>query len=93
MDAATAEAEALAAIKGFLETATTLGPDALQSPDTPLLEGGAIDSLGILQLTAHLEDTLGLRISDEDFVPENFETIGSLVRFAARQLESRSVSA
>ncbi|MGE0595514.1 MAG: acyl carrier protein [Hyphomonadaceae bacterium] len=87
-----AEAEALAAIRGFLEAASLLPPDGSVTPDTALLEGGAIDSLGILQLTAHLEDTLGLQFSDEDFLPENFETVGSLMRFAARQIEARATA-
>lgn len=89
MNAATAEAEALAAIRGFLETSSALPPNASLTPEMPLLEGGVIDSLGVLQLTAHLEETLGVQVSDEDFTPDNFETIGSLMRFAARQLEQR----
>lgn len=49
---------------------------------TPLLAGGAIDSLGILDLAAFLGERLGLEISDEDFEPANFETFGQLVAFA-----------
>jgi len=45
-----------------------------------------IDSLGVLQLATHLEKHLGLRIEDEDFVPENFATVDSLVRFVTRNL-------
>jgi acyl carrier protein len=52
--------------------------------DTPLLGSEALDSLGILNLTAHLEETQNIRIADEDFVPENFETVGSVVRFIVR---------
>lgn len=52
---------------------------------TPLLEGGMIDSLGILDLTAFLGDRLGIEISDEDFEPGNFETFGQLIAFAERK--------
>jgi len=52
---------------------------------TPLLSGGAIDSLGILDLMAFVGETLGIEIQDEDFEPENFETVGHLIAFAERK--------
>lgn len=52
---------------------------------TPLLAGGVIDSLGILDLTAFLGERLGIEIGDEDFEPDNFETFGQLVAFAQRK--------
>lgn len=53
--------------------------------DSRLLEGGLIDSLGILELMAFLGETYGIEVSDEDFLPENFETIGSLASFVERK--------
>jgi acyl carrier protein len=52
---------------------------------TPLLTGGAIDSLGILDLTAFLSERLGIEIHDEDFEPANFETFGGLMAFVERR--------
>lgn len=52
---------------------------------TPLLTGGAIDSLGILDLTAFLGERLGIQIGDEDFEPGNFETFGCLIAFVERR--------
>jgi acyl carrier protein len=48
---------------------------------TPLLETGAVDSLGILDLAAFLGERFGIEISDEDFEPQNFETFGRLIGF------------
>jgi acyl carrier protein len=59
--------------------------DTQLDEDTRLLEGGLLDSLGILQLTLFLGDSLGLEIEDEDFVPENFGTVGDLARFVLRK--------
>jgi len=56
------------------------------SGDTRLLEGGLLDSLGVLQLTLFLGEHFGVEIEDTDFVPENFETIGDVVRFIQRKL-------
>jgi acyl carrier protein len=52
---------------------------------TPLLTGGAVDSLGILDLTAFLTERLGIQISDEDFEPGNFETFGCLIALVERR--------
>ena len=52
---------------------------------TPLLTGGAVDSLGILDLAAFLGERLGVDVSDDDFEPGNFETFGCLVSFVERR--------
>jgi len=58
--------------------------------DTPLLDSGALDSLGILHLMTFLSENLQIEIADEDFVPENFQTAGSLARLVERKrLERR----
>ena len=52
---------------------------------TALLAGGAIDSLGILDLTAFLTEQFGIEVSDDDFDPDNFETFGRLIAFVERK--------
>ena len=55
----------------------TLGSGAIDL-NAPLLDSGAIDSLGILDVMAHLGEAFSIVIEDEDFTPENFETLASL---------------
>jgi acyl carrier protein len=52
---------------------------------TPLISSGAIDSLGILDLVAFLGERFGIELNDEDFDPDNFETVGTLAAFVERQ--------
>ena len=47
----------------------------------PLLKNGLIDSLGILEVVTFLEREFGIVVSDEELLPENFESIGSLSKF------------
>jgi acyl carrier protein len=54
--------------------------------DTPLLEGGIVDSLGMLEILTFINRELGIELGDGDLVPENFATIATLARF----LEGRS---
>lgn len=56
------------------------------STDTRLLEGGLLDSLGVLQLTLFLGEHFGLEIEDGDFMPENFETVGHVASFIRRKI-------
>jgi acyl carrier protein len=62
------------------EIASGLGKKEL-GQDENLLEQGIIDSLGILKLVTYLEDEYHIRISDEDIVPENFQSISDMVEF------------
>ena len=49
-------------------------PDDLGN-DTPLLERGILDSLGILNLVSFIEDEWGVTVEDEELIPEYFGTI------------------
>ena len=42
--------------------------------DTPLIDNGVIDSLGVMKLIAYLEETFAITVARDDLVPENFET-------------------
>ena len=55
------------------------------SADEDLLARGLIDSLGVSQLVAFLEDRFGVHVSDEDLTPENFQTLVRMEAFVARK--------
>jgi acyl carrier protein len=52
---------------------------------TPLLTGGTLDSLGVLELMMFLETTYGIGLDDSDFDAENLATVRHLVRFVERK--------
>ncbi len=49
--------------------------------ESSLLDSGVIDSLGILDLVAFMEETFGIEPTDEDLVPENFDSVSALVGY------------
>jgi len=53
-------------------------------PDEPLLDG-LIDSTSMLRLVLFIEERFGVRVEDDELVPENFETIRSLAEFVERK--------
>ena len=53
--------------------------------NTALLEKGILDSLGILDVVSFLESEFSIAISDEDLLPENFQTLSTLSAFVLRK--------
>ena len=53
--------------------------------DASLLSAGRLDSLGVLELVAFLEQTFEIRLADEDMMPENFDRLSTLVEFVEQR--------
>jgi len=51
-----------------------------------LLDSGILDSLGVLDLVGFIEKEFTVRVSDDELIPENFQTVDALVIF----VESKS---
>ncbi|MEJ2715524.1 MAG: acyl carrier protein [Deltaproteobacteria bacterium] len=62
------------------EIATDSGKESLD-PDEDLLEHGMLDSMAIMKLIVRLEETFSMTIQDEEIIPENFQSLNSMVRF------------
>lgn len=76
---------ALALLERFLRQHAPRAAAQPIGPQTPLLSSGLLDSLGVLQLVAFLDEELGVEIRDEDFSEENFATIGALLALIAHK--------
>lgn len=50
-------------------------------PEDDLLSAGILDSLGILQMVAFIEDRFGYQVPDEDVVFENFFSVEALANY------------
>jgi acyl carrier protein len=75
------------AVERFLVTEVRSGHrvDSI-APDDDLIGRGILDSLGIQQLVAFLESRYGLRIADEDIVPDNFQSLRRVETFVTAQM-------
>lgn len=60
------------------------------TPQDDLLESGVIDSLGVLDLVTFVEKEFGIAVSDEDLLPENFNTLERLTTFVRGKTGSGS---
>jgi len=53
--------------------------------DESFLENGIIDSTGVMELVAFLEDTFGITVEDEELIPENLDSINNVVAYLERK--------
>lgn len=53
-----------------------------------LVESGIIDSLGVMSLLSFLEEKFTIQVSGEDLVPENFESVATIVDLIKRSQAS-----
>jgi acyl carrier protein len=64
------------------------GITAIDSGDN-LLAKGIVDSHGVMELVAFLEERYGISVRDEDLTPENFESVARIDEFVARKQDGR----
>ncbi len=53
------------------------------SDDDSLMGKGIIDSTGVLELVAFIQESFGIQVDDRDLIPENLDSISNVMRFLA----------
>ena len=77
-------------IRDFIYKQFPIAKQRKISNDEPLLDSGVVDSLGILEIVNFVEDEFKITVSDEDLLPDNFNSIQTLVIFVEQKLENCS---
>ena len=68
-------------IKQFIIDNFLFGDGAKLNVDTPLFEKGIIDSTGVLELVAFIEENFKVIVSDDELVQDNFSSLSSIDKF------------
>ena len=58
--------------------------------DDQSLFGTVIDSTGALELVIFLQEHFGISVGDEDVVPENLDSVKSVVAYVAKKLVAKT---
>lgn len=64
----------------FIETDVATYDDPIET-DTDLLLTGLVDSLGVVMVSAWIQDALSITIDPGDIVLENFQTVAQMVTY------------
>lgn len=65
-------------LRGYLVDELGVREDLLND-DTLLLDAGLIDSLGVVELVAFCEESLGCAVPPEEISPDAFQSLDTLV--------------
>jgi len=82
--------DASSKVREFVVENFLFGDGESLKPDTSFLEEGIIDSTGILELVMFLEETYGIKIEDDELVPENLDNLRNMAGFLERKLKDAS---
>ena len=66
-------------------------PDRAFSDDAPLIRSGVIDSLGILEVVAFVEETWNVPVDVSGITESNFGSIAAIAEFVARSIASSAM--
>jgi acyl carrier protein len=55
-----------------------------------LIDRGLIDSIGLMRLVTFIEQELGVKVPDDEVVPDNFQTVASMEAMVSRLRSSRA---
>jgi len=80
-------------IREFIEENFILEGNDHLGDDDSLLEKGIIDSTGVLELVAFIEETYSFKIKDEELIPENLDSIKNISQFIQNKLNYSCESA
>jgi acyl carrier protein len=73
-------------LRRFIIDNFLFGRDSVDfSDEDSFLEKGLIDSSGVLELIGFLEETYGIKVRDNELVPENLDSINNLLRYLDRK--------
>jgi acyl carrier protein len=54
--------------------------------DVSFLEEGIVDSIGVMELVAFVEEKYQIRVNDQDVTPENFDSVNRLAKYIRHNL-------
>lgn len=82
-----------AAVKEFIVSNFLFGADdgSLGEEDS-FLESGIIDSTGIMEVVAWVEETFDFKVKDVDLLPENFDTVKRLAMYISNNVGNEPIN-
>jgi len=78
-------------LKKFISEEKGINIDDI-SNDTSLLESGMIDSVNMVQILSFIEEQFSIKVEDNELIPENFDTINSILNLIKGKLPDNSMN-
>ena len=74
-------------VRDFIGEAFLFGDESETFEDSDsFMQKGIIDSTGVLELTAFLEEKYNITVEDEEMIPANLDSVDNLIGLIGRKL-------
>jgi len=78
-------------LRVFIYKNFILGQDFVLDDADSFLARGVIDSMGVLELVAFLQEAYGITVENEELIPDNLDTLENLSAYVSRKLDSAAL--
>ena len=79
-------------IRNYIIENILFGDEELLDLDTSFQESGILDSIGFLELITFVEEKFDIKITDNEVVPENLETLRKISNFVKTKLDEKQLN-
>jgi acyl carrier protein len=59
--------------------------ESVLQDDDSFIDGGIIDSTGVMEIILFIEETYGIRVNDNEMLPVNLDSVDNLATFVQRK--------
>jgi len=79
-------------MKDYIVDCILFGDGEKLQVSASLQENRILDSLGFLDIITFMEQRFGIKIDDDEVIPENFDTLGKMSQFVERKMNGRTAA-
>jgi acyl carrier protein len=72
-------------VRKYLLDNFVMGGDVEIGDETSFMDSHVLDSTGFIELISFIEESFGVKIADEEMLPENLDSLEAIDAFVARK--------
>jgi len=72
-------------VRQYIQDNFLMGSAETYADDASFMDAQLLDSTGFLELVHFLEDSYGIKVKDEEMMPENLDSLDAVARFVMRK--------
>jgi len=82
--------EEISKVRAYIVDNFLYGEEGKLTEEASFLGSSIIDSTGVLELVNYLEETFGIKILDDEIVPENLDSLRNISLFLKKKMNGTS---
>jgi acyl carrier protein len=72
-------------VRAFVTSNFPVADPSGLADETSLLDTGVIDSIGVLEVIKFIEEDFGIKVADDEMVPDNLESVAKVTAYVGRK--------